>query len=382
MNLSKYIIAEINKVVEGLVGDGTVYKKTAEFFRQMMSGMISKGSVMLSDTGRYLNEKVDFIQTEKRLSYQLNTRSWDSSEVVRNHLRNASKYIHEDSVIAIDMGDISKEYARKAARIGMVWDGSRKEARRGWWMVEAVCCVKKHVFLPLMSHTFHTQTHRYRSHNIQINYVIEQLLGCIGPKGIWTFDRGFDDQKLFAMLRDRGIKFVVRLRSNRYFIPLHRLGMKRLKLFQIARIARKNNELVATIPVAIPDTDIVGMLVINYAGKDPYYLFTNISTANLTDGKRIVGYYARRWSVEDSGRVIKTVFKLENIRARTPRSLSRLVHIATWAQMVLFKLALLPKRLLKPILSLVKAFDESAKIVYYRLAQALKSLLIYHYAVY
>jgi len=40
--------------------------------------------------------------------------------------------IRKDSVIAVDLSDISKSYANKMPYLAWVWAGSKKEKRRGY----------------------------------------------------------------------------------------------------------------------------------------------------------------------------------------------------------------------------------------------------------
>jgi len=46
--------------------------------------------------------------------------------------------IRKDSVIAVDLSDISKSYANKMPYLAWVWDGSKKEKRRGYWILEII----------------------------------------------------------------------------------------------------------------------------------------------------------------------------------------------------------------------------------------------------
>lgn len=376
MKVDKHIIAEIDALVATLTNEsGKTYKKSKKFLKEMIAGIIGKGSVLLSDVSRYLKEETMLKHREKRLSYQLNNKHWESEATAGNYLEYAKGWIKEESVITLDMGDISKDYGRKMPKIGNVWDGSKKEVRKGWWMIEMVCHRNNRQTMPLLNYVFHTESHRYRSHNRQIKKIVEWFVSIAGNRGIWALDRGFDDVKMFLLLLLHRIQFVVRLRSTRSLIPLHIPNLKRRSLAQIARLVRKGNEPISFVPVQIPETAVKGTLVIQH-GATPWYLFTSMNIENLAQAQKVISYYGRRWSVEDSGRVFKNIFNVENIRSRTFKALQRLVHIATWAHAVLFRISLLPKKIVTALLQLEQVFTETKKIIYYRLAKALKQCAI------
>ena len=44
--------------------------------------------------------------------------------------------------------------------------------------------------------------------------ILEEMLPVLKNKGIWAFDRGNDDEKLFSYLQKRNTKFIVRLKES------------------------------------------------------------------------------------------------------------------------------------------------------------------------
>lgn len=378
-NLTKTIVAEIGEMKQILCAQRETFvvpKRTQKFIGDMLSGMIAKGSVLLSEVARYLDEPMDLIQTEKRLSRQLNQSGWNVLEMAENYLQWAKQSLNCSSVIAFDLGDISKEYARKSPRLGWVWDGSKKKVTRGWWMIKLVSTQRKKQILPLFNYLFHTKSKRYRSHNTQVKRVLEFIVGILKPIGIWTFDRGFDDLKHFLLCTSLKLKFIVRINGPRHLIPLHQPNLKKLSVQRIARLLSKNLQPIAFVPVQLPETELRLTLVIRFHKKRSVYFLSNLKVQTIEDAKYVLRCYKRRWSVEDSDRAHKQIFDLENIRSRTWKSLNRLVHLSTWAQAVLFLISLLPKHILSPILKLIKRFEPPKQILYYRLADAVSLVLL------
>jgi hypothetical protein len=68
---------------------------------------------------RSLSEGISLIQTEKRLSWQGDRR--DLTEGLnRNLIKEGSRRVDRDTVLALDLGDINKPYAGKMENLAKV----------------------------------------------------------------------------------------------------------------------------------------------------------------------------------------------------------------------------------------------------------------------
>ena len=101
----------------------TLSKPLAQFVSQMLFGIQSSQDVKLSNIGRTLNEGIPLIQTEKRLSRNLRN-SRIEEELPSQLAKMASTRLQTNSVLALDLGDVRKEYARKMEFLADVFDGS------------------------------------------------------------------------------------------------------------------------------------------------------------------------------------------------------------------------------------------------------------------
>jgi len=83
-----------------------------KFIHQMIYGIQASKDVKLSSIARTLDEDIPLIKTETRLSRQINSR--DLISTIGKHLIEEGKpFIKEDTVLALDLSDISKKYSEK-----------------------------------------------------------------------------------------------------------------------------------------------------------------------------------------------------------------------------------------------------------------------------
>lgn len=100
-------------------------KPKKKFLHQIICGIQASKDVKLSNISRPLGEDIPLIKTETRLSRQIN--SQDFTKFVGKKLtQEAQYYIKEETVLALDLSDISKEYSKKQEYLAKVRDGSQK----------------------------------------------------------------------------------------------------------------------------------------------------------------------------------------------------------------------------------------------------------------
>jgi hypothetical protein len=114
-------------------------KPQVKFIQQMVYGMISRRSVLLTEIARSLPDGTSFKKVHERLSLNLGKSGW--KDVVEDNLLKEQKHrVKQDTVIAVDVSELTKEHARKMEHLCWVRDGSDKEKKlkRGYWLLEAV----------------------------------------------------------------------------------------------------------------------------------------------------------------------------------------------------------------------------------------------------
>ena len=190
-------------------------KPLGKFVAQMLYGIQSSQDVKLSNIGRALGEEIPLIRTEKRLSRNLKHAALEA-ELTRKLVEMASVRIQKDTVLALDLSDIRKEYARKMEHLATVWDGSTGETHPGYWLADVTGAeVHSSEIVPVCQKLFSTKAREFRSENAEILAVIDQANHPLNGRGIWTMDRGCDRKKLLEPLLDRGLRFVIRAVGDR-----------------------------------------------------------------------------------------------------------------------------------------------------------------------
>src|SRR5690348_1507014 len=202
----------------GHLGRGSsrpIYK----FIRDMLVGIVAKKSIMLSDVGRALNEKTDLLYTEKRLSRNVCHSDMEDDTLRERYLETVGGDT-KNAVIAFDLSEIKKEYAKNMPYLAGVYDASNKATADGYWltMCEAVRSDGKHV--PLWLKVFSQKTPGFISENTEIISTLRAISSHTDRSATWVFDRGFDRPKLMDASAELGITYVVRQIGKRTILGM------------------------------------------------------------------------------------------------------------------------------------------------------------------
>ena len=94
-----------------------------KFACQMLFGIQASQDVKLSNIARTLKEDIPLIETEKRLSRNLKSSELEK-ELTPQLVRMGSQRVRPNTVLALDLGDIRKEYAPEN---GVPGEGARRQ---------------------------------------------------------------------------------------------------------------------------------------------------------------------------------------------------------------------------------------------------------------
>ena len=72
--------------------------------------------------------------------------------------------------------------------------------------------------IPLHGKLYTKRGFGFKSENLEILSTVDEVIGTIGTREIWTLDRGGDRQKLFTPFLEKDMQFVVRMTSPRDMI--------------------------------------------------------------------------------------------------------------------------------------------------------------------
>lgn len=326
---------------------GGLSKPLGKFVAEMLFGIQSSQDVKLSNIGRALGEAIPLIRTEKRLSRNLKHVELEA-ELTARLVEMASPRIQQDTVLALDLSDIRKEYAQKMEHLATVWDGSSGETHPGYWLVDVTGAeVHGSEIVPVCQKLFSAKAKEFRSENAEILSVVDQANRHLGGRGIWTMDRGCDRKKLLEPLLDKGLRFVIRSTGER--TVRDRRGRLRsvaevalgCRLRHRARVVRidKGQEKTYQLHYGAEPIHLVGrpeplwLVVIAGFGEQPIVLATNLKlrardSESLWWAARI---YWTRWKIEETFRFVKQSYNLEDIRVLKYQRLKNLVVLVTAA---------------------------------------------------
>ena len=172
-------------------------KPDQRFIREIIYGIQASKDVKLSNIARTLCEAIPLIKTEWRLSR--NAAKMDYTDAMNKKLISFGKSrIKDDTVLAIDLGDIDKPYAKKMEYLALVHDGSTGETRSpGYWTMEVVGAdVEGEELVPLYGELYSHLADGFESENRQIWKAVDAIIAHTGRRGIWAMDRGGDRRRI------------------------------------------------------------------------------------------------------------------------------------------------------------------------------------------
>jgi len=306
-------------------------KTCRRFISEAIYGILSSQSVMLTEIGRSLETEVPLKKIEEHFCRQLKKNEiWGN--IHEQVLSDAAPYIKDDTLLILDLSDLFKKYAKKMEYLATVRDGSEGgDLVNGYWTTQVVGAeLDKNEVLPLYHELYSQDAPDFKSENIQIIKAIDMVSGHSNNRGIWIIDRGGDRNILYDNLLSPKSKkrFVVRLVGHRNLLYRNskelslKLAYQCKKPYSETIIKEENGKekvyhiSYGYIPVKLPGhDDQLYMLVVEGFGTKPMMLLT---TEPLKRKRkvlyRVLGYYLKRWSIEETIRFIKQTYDMENIR--------------------------------------------------------------------
>lgn len=314
-------------------------KVAQRFVAEMIYGIQVRQSVRISEISRSLNEPIALKKTEERLCRQLR-RSGLRSHLLHHVLTEAAPRIEDDTLVILDISDISKKYAEKMEYMAGVHDGSDNTIGNGYWILKAIGAqVGAPGISPLYSHLYSQDAPDFKSENDEILTAIDRISAHTKDRGIYVIDRGGDRKILIEGLLRRNKRFIIRMVGKRDLmfdgVPINtRVLSDVVPLLYTDRVVRKNGvrKTAYTVHlgytrVTLPDhPDQLYLVVIRGFGEEPMMLLTN---KKITGDKKSLRWamkaYIRRWRVEDTLRFMKQSYNLEDIRILTYQRLQNIM---------------------------------------------------------
>ena len=370
-------------------------KVAHRFVAEMVYGIQASQSVMLSEIARSLQESISIKKTHERLVRQLG-REGLGERLQQELLRYASGRVVEDTLLVLDVSDISKRYAHKMEYLTTVRDGSAGELKSGYWTMNVIATDEEgEMLMPLYQKLYSAEAPVFESENIEILKAMCAVSEHTCKRGIWVVDRGGDREKLIKPMLEMELRFIIRLQGGRHLHCGNRTACA-LELAESCQcpytetiVKSKGEEQkiyhisYGYMRVKLPGRqEQLWMLVVKGFGKTPLMLLT---TEPLRRSRkllrRLAHRYYRRWSIEETIRYLKQSYGLENVRVLRYRSLQNLFvlallasHFACAVLALKAKLKIMTRR----TLLLAKRIFGIPKFMYYAIADGIKTVFSRH----
>jgi len=362
------------------------------FIEEMIYGIQSRGTVKLSEIARSLDERIRLKKVIDRLSNNLG-RAGLGKAIVEEVLREGSKKIQEETLLILDISDITKPYAEKMENLARVRDGSCGALTNGYWLCEVVGVEKgSSKIIPLYKELYSQEASDFVSENHEIHKALQKVSSATNHRGIWVMDRGGDREALYAFMLRNKQKFLFRLVGRRNLIYRGRTLLAQ-KLVEHCPLPyadtlikeRKGKEKVYFIEYGFRKVKLPGrddplyLVVIKGFGEEPMMLLSNVEMRkNRSVLWWAVKAYITRWRIEETLRFIKQSYQLEDIRVLTYRRLRNmmaLVLAASYFASVYLADGVKLRILAKYILHSAKRIFGIPDFRYYAIADGIKELL-------
>lgn len=363
-------------------------KPTRKFYIDIIYGILKSQSIILSDIVHSLNEKITPKKSIERLSRFLN-RNFDL-EFRDNLLKLALTMMPKTfKIFSVDDTDVIKPYGKKFESLGRLRDGSslNNDIEKGYRVscITALTNETKHP-MPIYD-IFHSETEPgFRSINIYTFNGLEFVCSHLRDyEGIFVFDRGYDDYKIFDFVSQHKQYFVVRVTKNR------KIYVKNKKIGLIVEGKKKKGKIV--IPLVYKGSKLTAKVshlkvklldgkeyfsVFCYLGNasEPMTLLTNRPIVSKEDVISVVLNYASRWKIEEQFRFKKNGFNFEDFRVRSLNRINNLTLCLDTAITLMSIFIETDTEIYKYIISISKRLKgDDAYLKFYQLLSGIKTLL-------
>lgn len=324
-------------------------KPERKFVKNMIYGIIRSKTCIIRQIVISNDEKASVKKVSEKYRNHL-SKPHLHTKISHAILMKSARKINRDTIIAVDDSDIMKPEAEKMEGLKIVRDGSNVYKHTLGYKLMNIAAVNSKganeiEIVPVMSELFSDEIEIDTAKNVLFDQINDIQIASEN-KGIFTFDRGYDDKKLFDNLLSNDADFIVRSKTNRKLY----LDGNEMKFIEVAKCAKldmtfrtssKNEIRAGAIRVEIkvnphklkiPQTVSLWLIVCRYVNKPKnlkddfveeggfFYLYANIR--HLNDNKKAlvekcISGYKLRWKIEEFHRHVKQDFGWEKMQLMT-----------------------------------------------------------------
>ena len=374
-------------------------KPQRRLVREMIWGMLMSQSVRLSKIGSWITGTgTRLLSRVKRLSRGLRG-DLDEDRIEQNHVSAMGSMVGQESSVVLDISDIQKEEGRKFEYLSLVHDGSTGEIGPGYNFITATAVLGKGRQMPLYLAPYSVKAPEYESENKEVIRAIDTVMGAIGTKGVWVFDRGFDNKWLFNELTKRLLRFLLCAHRDRTVIAGGQKQsvleiVEKLPLGSYLHIGKRGKKKGFDIQYGACAIELaehwdaekrqavhqkLWLLVIRGYGpvkNQLTFFYTNVALEDPDQRRRMVHRYGDRWAVEEEHEFLKQRLHMEDVRVRTWPAIRRvclcLMLAFAFLAWLVERWSTRRKTLMPVLCSTQSELDPDAAFIYYRVLEAVQ----------
>jgi len=311
-------------------------KPVNKLIGEVMYGILSSGSLKMSEIGRALKEDVDLHHTSKRLSRMLVKHKLQQKIESEVLCRMKSK-LNDNMILAIDPGDLDRRYAESCEFLGKIRDGSSGDIISGYPLLSVVARNgQQGKTVPLLLRVFSASEKDHVSENTEILLAMERVKRDVGNTHLWVIDRGGDRLNLWGHWLCHSFQIVVRVTKQRHWrwrdssMNAQEIA-KRLPCKHRCQLRRHGDAEVkfglTTVYLPSHPNKPLTLIVVRHGKKEPMVLVSTRRAYGRRQGQALIHAYMDRWCVEEGFRFSKQGFGLEGVMARKMNALKNLVAL-------------------------------------------------------
>jgi len=367
LKLSRMILSRVGRFCGPVLAEtADAYRK--KFIPEMMAGVVKAGSLVAAEVARTTQEEGETTAGAwKSIRNQLNSKLWDKREEAINRAfsRQQGRWVDRRTVIAVDLSDLSKRFARKMDQLELVRDADESARRKtdvinpGYWLFESYTFGwDDRTPIPLVDFVYSLNEGGFPSENAALEHGFREIHRVTEGQGVIVIDRRGDASFVLELLEGLSMAFCTRMRGDRTLYDDD--GRSIGSVYQVAqglrlegRMQLKRRKGSRTLKLEVD----YGYRRVRVSGlKKPCYLvaargtFENVDRADTegwwylltsepvltaADAKRVLGWYRLRWKAEEAIQFLKEELGLETVRMLRFRRIRRFVQIAFWVMALL-----------------------------------------------
>ena len=373
--------------------EGQLTKPEARCIREMTTGILKTGTVLVNKIATGICDTISLSQTTKRFRNHYNKKDF-FMKLFRGHMNSVKCKICHGDYILFDGSDIQKKYAKMMDGLDYVKDGDKGTIGLGYWLMNVVHFSRDQEMIPLYNKLY-SFDHGAKSENKEVLEAMSEIDSIIDKNVTKIFDRGMDRPICRDFIIANEGHFNLRLNKTTKLI----YKGEEVAVNQISRKIPLFMKLAATRIQKSKKRQLVyecGAIKVQYKIKDKVHDLWLVVTKRINGGycwlltrspkesiveviKEAFTAYGFRWKIEEYHRHIKECYNLEDIQIKTFEGLQSMLAILTIAMSIIYSsLSSLHTRLL--LESGVKTLNkermyELCNFIYYKISTIIKVLL-------